>query len=249
MATEKELLAVPLTRKYGSMPSLAQRSVISLEYKQEGFTPRRISGGSDPPKTGNKQSRAQVTLGLPLVRRSSETPAKNVRDSSFGREKDWRNPLLERWQTMGAGQESAGATKPNMEKTTLGHAGKRRLHEDVKFPESRHSEWLSRISAVNGRVNGTKTADASSKTRGQMKEQISYSKNGRERQGAQVGKTQIPRKTDIPKKTVLTTNKNTVKYSQGFSLEKEFFFQDYRQKCIQWLKSLPDSETQPMTLR
>ncbi|KAJ7376184.1 hypothetical protein OS493_036298 [Desmophyllum pertusum] len=166
MTTSKEFLTVPLTRKYGSMPSLAQKSVISLEYKDGGFKPRRVSGSSDPQKTGNKESEVQLTLGLPQLRRSLETPVKNARGPNFRREIGWRSPLLER---LGEGQENAGATKtPNKEKNAVGSPGKRRLDDDVKVLPSRHSEWLNRISSFNERVSGVKTADTSSKPRAQF---------------------------------------------------------------------------------
>lgn len=234
MATGKELPSVQLTRKYGSMPMLAQKLMISLEYKDEGFTPRRISGLPDPPKTGNKQNKTQETRPeLALVGRSSETPAKNVRGSSFRRESSWCSSLLERRQT---------TTKtPNMEKTAAGSAGKRR-HEDVKFPESRHSEWLRRISAFNDRIS------TNAKTRGQNKEQTTNFNKGQQMKGVKARKTPFQGKEDIQKKTV-PANKNSGLYSQALSLEREFYFKDYRQKCIQWLKSLPGSGMEPMTLR
>ncbi|KAJ7376185.1 hypothetical protein OS493_036299 [Desmophyllum pertusum] len=53
----KEFLTVPLTRKYGSMPSLAQKSVISLEYKDGGFKPRRVSGSSDHKRLGTRKAK------------------------------------------------------------------------------------------------------------------------------------------------------------------------------------------------
>ena len=208
--------------------------MISLEYKDEGFTPRRTSGFSNSPKTaGNKQNRTQETQGLPLVRRSLETPAKNVRGSSFRRETGWCNSVLGRRQT---------TTKtPNMEKTAVGSAGKRR-HEDVKFPESRHSEWFKRISAFNDRIS------ANAKTRGQNKEQTTNFNKGQYMKGVKAQKAPFQGKDDIQKRTV-PANKNLARYSQAVSLEREFLFQDYRQKCIQWLKSLPSSGMEPMSLR
>lgn len=246
MTTPKDFLTVPLIRKYGSMPSLAQKSMISLEYNDSSL-PRRVSGGSDPPKIGNKQSGARGSLELPLVRRSMETPAKNDDVPNFRREIGWRSPLLERRQTLGVGQEIAGATTtPNKEKTT---DAKRWLEEDAKFLPNRHSEWLNRISSFNERVAGVKTADAISKTRVQITGQNKVTNTGKKPKGAQLKKSQFRRKTDVPKKTVLTANNDPEKYSQVFSVEREFFFQGYRQKCIQWLKSLPDNGTQPMNLR
>lgn len=235
-----ECLAVPLTRKYGSLPLLAQKSMISLEFKGQGFTPRWTSGGSDPEKTRNKQSGAKASLGFSAGRRSPETPAKTVRGSSLRRETGWRSPLLEQRQTTRAGQQSAGATKTlNMDNTVVGSAGKRRLHEDVK---TRHSEWLNRISAFNERVK------AAAKTREGPKEQTNNFDKGRDTKGINARRTQFPKKEDNVKNMV-STNKNSEHYSQAFSLEREVCFQDYRQKCIQWLETLPDNVTQPMSLR
>ena len=233
MATGKELPSVQLTRKYGSMPTLVQKSMISLEYKDEGFTPRKMSGLPDAPKTGNKQNKMQETQGLPLVRRSSETPAKNSRGSSFRRETSWCSSLLERRQT---------TTKtPNMEKTAAGSAGKRR-HEDVKFPEGRYSEWLRRISAFNDKIS------TNVKTRGQNKEQTTNFNKGQHMKGVKARKTPFQGKEGIQKKAV-PANKNSGRCSQALSLEREFYFEDNRQKCIQWLKSLPGSGMEPMSLR
>lgn len=231
------------------MPSLAQKSKISLDYNDNSL-PRRVSGGSDPPKTGNKHSGALQSLELPLVRRSMETPAKNDHEPNFRREIGWRSPLLERRQTQGVDHETTGATTtPNTEKTAAGSPGKQLLDEDAKFLPSRHSEWLNRISSLNERLAGVKTADGSSKPRAQITGQNKVSSTGQKAKGGQPRKSQFRRKTDVPKKTVLTTNNVPEKYSPAFSMEREFYFQDYRQKCIQWLKSLPDSGTQPMNLR
>ena len=248
MASAKELLTVPLTRKYGSMPSLAQKSMISLEYKDKSFIHRRISGCSEPQKTVNKQSKAKETQGVPLSPRPSETPAKTVRALSLRRENGWRSPLLERRQIIGVDRVNAGAMKkPNIEKTSLS-VSKRRLSENVKFPDGRQSEWLSRISAFNERHNGAKMVNTSAKTGLQIKEQTNNFHRGQDTKCVKSRKTSLARTKDIPSKTV-STNKNTEKYPQAFSLEREFYFQDYRQKCVQWLKSLPDSETQLTSLR
>ncbi len=231
------------------MPSLAQKSKISLDYNDNSL-PRRVSGGSDPLKTGNKHSGALQNLELPLVRRSLETPAKTEHGPNFRREIGWRSPLLERRQTEGMGHETAGATTtPKTEKTATRSPAKRLLDEDAKFLPSRHSEWLNRISSLNERLNGVKTADASSKPRAQITGQSKITNTGQKAKGVQPRKSQFRRKTDVPKKTVLTTNNVPEKYSPAFSMEREFYFQDYRQKCIQWLKSLPDNGTQPMNIR
>lgn len=246
MTTSKEFLTVPLIRKYGSMPSLAQKSMISLEYKDSSL-PRRVSGGSDPPKTGNKQTGPLGNLELPQVRWLVETPAKNDHGSNFRREIGWRSPLLEQRQTSGVRQETDGVTTtPNMEKTAPESPGRRGLDEQPMFLPSRHSEWLNRISSLNERLSGVNTT--SSKTVAQTTGNNKVTNTGQKARGGQPRKSQFRRKTNIPKKTVLTHNE-TEKYSPAFSVEKELYFQDYRQKCIQWLKSLPDTEAQPMNLR
>lgn len=247
MTTSKEFLTVPLIRKYGSMPSLAQKSMISLDYKDSGL-PRRVSGGSDPPKTGNKPTGPLGNLELPQVRRLVETPAKNDHEPNFRREIGWHSPLLERRQTPGVSQETAGAiTTPNMEKTTTESPGRQCLDEQATFLPGRHSEWLNRISSLNERLSGVKTT--SSKTVAQTTGNNKVTNTGQKARGGQPRKSQFRRKTTIQKKTVSTTHNDTEKYTQAFSVEKEFYSQDYRKKCIQWLKSLPDSETQPMNLR
>lgn len=241
--TTKELPTVTLTRKYGSMPTLVQKSVISLQYKDEGVTPQRITSNFDPIKTGNKHNITQGTQGLPLVMRSSEIPAKNVSGSAFRREVGWRSPLLEQRQTVGVVKESAWAIKsPNLEKTVVGSAGKRRLREDVKFPGSWNSEWLARISASNNRVNGR------AKTRVQNKDKTESIDKAQTKKGVKARKLPLQRTECIQRKTD-TTNKDSLRFSQALSPERELFFQDYRQKCIQWLKSLPDSGMEPIILR
>lgn len=231
------------------MPSLAQKSVISLDYKEEGFKPRRVSGGSDPEKTGNKLSEMQKAHGLPYVRVSLETSAISGYGPNFWRENGWRGQLLERRQTLGLCQEDAGESiTPNKERTTVGTPVKPRLNETVKFLPTRYSEWFSRISSLNERI-GVKTADASSKTRAQQSRGQNKTTNaGQNTKGVQARKSQLRRKTEVPKKTLLTDNVGG-KYSEVFSKEREVYFQDYRQKCIQWLKSLPDNGTLAMNLR
>lgn len=249
MTTSKEFLTVPLRRKYGSMPSLAQKSMISLDYKDEGFISRRVS---DPPKTGTRQSGAHESLELPQVRWSLEIPARNNHSPNFRREIAWRSSLLEQRQNMGVHQETPGATTtPNKEKTAAGSPGKRRLDEYTTFLPSQHSEGLARILPFNERLNGVKKDDTSLKTRAQITGQGKVTNTGQntKTKSVQARKSQFRRKTEVPKKTVLTTNIDAGKYSRAFSVEREFFFQDYRQKCIQWLKSLPDSGTHPMNLR
>ncbi|KAJ7376200.1 hypothetical protein OS493_036314 [Desmophyllum pertusum] len=156
MTTSKEFLTVPLTRNMAAcLVGSEIRDITRVQRRR--FQARRVSGSSDPQKTGNKESEVQLTLGLPQLRRSLETPVKNARGPNFRREIGWRSPLLER---LGEGQENAGATKtPNKEKNAVGSPGKRRLDDDVKVLPSRHSEWLNRISSFNERVSGVKTAD------------------------------------------------------------------------------------------
>ncbi|XP_020603344.1 uncharacterized protein LOC110042322 [Orbicella faveolata] len=249
MTTSREFLTMPLTRKFGSMPSLAQKSIISLDYKDEGFTPRKVS---DPPKSGTRQSGTHESLELPQVRWSLVIPAKNVHSPNSRQKIAWRSPLLEQRQNAGVDQQSVGETiTPNKEKTAAGSPGKRRLNENATFLLKQHSEWLGRVLPFNERLNGVKKADSSLKTRAQITGQGKVTNTGQNTKlkGIQVRKSQIRRKIEVPKKAPLTTNKDAGKYSRAISVEREFYFQDYRQKCIQWLKSLPDSGTHPMNLR
>ena len=61
-------------------------------------------------------------------------------------------------------------------------------------------------------------------------------------------KSLLRRKTDTSKKTA-TTDNDGEKYSQETPLNRMGNSQDYRQKCIQWLQSLPDTNTLAMNLR
>ena len=240
---------MPLTRKFGSMPSLAQKSMISLDYKDEGFTPRRVS---DQPKAGTRQSGTHESLELPQVRWSLVISAKKGHSPNSPRGIAWRSSLLEQRQNAGLDQQSAGeTTTPNKEETAAGSPGKRRLNEYATFLPSQHSEWLGRVLPFNERVNGVKKVDSSLKTRAQITGQgkVTYTGQNTKLKNVQARKSQIRRKIDVPKKTALTTNNDAGKYPQAISVEGEFYFQDYRQKCIQWLKSLPDSGTHPMNLR
>ena len=227
MTTAKALLAVsPLTRKYDSMTTLANKSVqISLEYKDETkFLARRISSKSDSPETGKKQIHSPEARALPMVLRSSETPAASI----FRRENGTRNLLLERRQAPRGRQESGAATKtPNNERIFTRSPGKQRLHMNVEFIESRRSDWINRLSAFNNRIN------ANTKTQQQSKKQGL---------GTNFSKVETIKSTK-PKmaSTMKMKGKQKNSLSEVLSLEREFQHQtDYRQKCIQWLKSLPD---------
>ena len=240
---------MPLTRKFGSMPSLAQKSMVTLDYKDEGFIPQRVL---DPPKTGTRQSGTHESLELPQVRWSFVIPAKTDHSANSRREIAWRSPLLEQRQNAGVDKQTAGAaTTPNKEKTAASSPGKQRLNEYATFLPNQHSEWLGRVLPVNERLNGEKKADTSLKTRAQITAQGKVPNPGQNTKLkiVQARKSQFRRKTEVPKKTALTTNTDAGKYSRVYSVEREFYFQDYRQKCIQWLKSLPDSGTLPMNLR
>ena len=235
---------MPLTRKFGSMPSLAQKSMISLDYKDEGFIPRKIS---DPSKNGTRQSGTHESLELPQVRWSLLIPAKTDQSPNFRPEIAWRSPLLEQRQNVGVDQQTAGATTtPNKEKTAAGSSGRRRLNEYATVLPTQHSEWLGRVFPFNERFTGVNKADSGLKT-GQGK--ITSRGQNAKLKSVQARKSQFRRKTEVPKKTELTTNIDTGKYPRAISLEREFYFQDYRQKCIQWLKSLPDSGAHSMNLR
>ena len=239
MATSREFLTTPLRRKFGSMPSLAQKSMISLDYK-EGFTPR---GVSDPPKTGTRQGGKHESLELPQVKWSLVIPAKNDHRLKIA----WRSPLLEQ-QNAGMDQQTAGGTAtPNKEKTAASSPAKQQLNEYATFLANQHSEWLSRALPFNERLNGVKKADTSLKTRAQTTTQGNVPNTGQYAKLKSVqARKQIRRKNEVAK---LTTNIDGGKSSRVYSVEREFYFQDYRQKCIQWLKSLPDSVTHPMDLR
>lgn len=229
MATEKTLLTVPLSRKYGSMPTLAHKSVrISLEYRDREFTSRRISSGSDRPKTGNKQNRSQDARGFPLARKSSESPIKSYSGSGFRRESGIQSPLFERQEAARRRQKRAGAAKTSyLENVVARSSGKRRLDEGVIGVESRHSEVFKRLSAFNNKSNGNVKVQGYNVN---IEQNITSAK---------------PRLTST--QTMNGIQKKTV--SQLVPLEREFQFQDYRQKCIQWLKSLPDIGMKPVSLR
>ena len=240
---------MPLTRKFGSMPSLAQKSMISLEYKDEGFTPRRVS---DSLKTDTKQSGTHESLELPQVRWSFVISTKNDHCPNSRREIAWRSPLLEQRQNAGVDQQTAGeTTTPNKEITAAGSPGKRRLNENATITPIQHSEWLGRVLPFNERLNGVTKTDSSLKARGQITGQGKVINTGQNMKlkSFQARKLQIRRKIEVPRKTALTTNNDAGKYSRAISVQREFYFHDYRQKCIQWLKSLPDSGTNPMNLR
>lgn len=227
MTTAKALLAVsPLTRKYGSMPILANKSAqISLEYKNEkSFPTRRISSKSDSSETGNKQIHSPEARELPLLPRPSETNTTSI----FRRENGTRSLFLERRQALRGRQGSAAATKtPNNEKVFARNPGKRRLDKDVKFTECRRSDWINRLSAFNNRIN------ANTKTEQQSKK-LGLGTNFTKKETIKSAKTKMT--STIRMKG---NQKNSV--SEVLSLEREFQHQtDYRQKCIQWLKSLPD---------
>lgn len=249
MKTSREFLTMPLTRKFGSMPSLAQKSMISLDYKDESFTPRRVS---DSPKNGTRQSGTHESLELPQVRWSLVIPAKNGQSPNSRREIAWRSQLLDQRQNAGVDQQTAGeTTTPNKEIAAAGSPGMRRLNEYATFVPNQHSEWLGKVLPFNERLHGVTKADSSLKARGQITGQGKVINTGQNTKlkSFQARKSQIRRKTDVPRKTALTTNNDAGKYSRTISVEREFYFHDYRQKCIQWLKSLPDSGTHPMNLR
>ena len=231
------------------MPSLAQKSMISLDYKDEGFTPRKVSY---PPKTGTRQSGTQGSLELPQFRWSLVISAKNDKSPNSPREIAWRNSLLEQRQHGGVDQQSTGETiAPNKEETAAGSPGKRRLNEYATFPPRQHSEWLGRVLPFNERLNGVKKAESSLKTRAQITGQgkVTYTGQNTKLKNVQARKSQIRRKIEVPRKTALTTNNDPEKYPRAISVDREFYFQDYRQKCIQWLKSLPESGKHPMSSR
>ena len=249
MTTSREFLTMSLTRKFGSMPSLAQKSMISLEYKDEGFPPRRVS---DSAKNGTRQSGTHESLELPHVRWSLVIPAKNDHSPNSRREIAWRSPLLEQRQNTGVDQQTAAKNStPNTEITAAGSPGKRRLNEYATFVPSQHSEWLGRVLPFNERLNGIKKAESTLKTRAQITWQGKVINTGQNTKlkSVQARKSQIRRKIEVPKKTALTTNNDAGKYSRAISVEREFYFHDYREKCIQWLKSLPESGTHPTNLR
>lgn len=247
MATSREFLTAPLRRKFGSMPSLAQKSMISLDYK-EGFTPRSVS---DPPKTGTRQGGKHESLELPQVKWSLVTPAKNDHRLEIA----WRSPLVEQQQNAGVDQQTAGATAtPSKAKTAASSPAKQQLNEYATFSPNQHSEWLGRALPFNERLNGVKKADTSLKkadtslkTRAQTTAQGKVPSTGQNAKLKSVqARKQIRRKNEVVK---LTTSIDGGKSSRVYSVEREYYFQDYRQKCIQWLKSLPDSVTHPMNLR
>ncbi|CAH3033608.1 unnamed protein product, partial [Porites lobata] len=246
MANTKQFLSVPLTRKYGSMPLLVpQKSVISLEYKEKGSIPRRGTfGGSEALKTRNIEHDVKEIREVKPVTRLPETfIAKPVQSSiSYRREIAYRSPLLERRQSMGA------MKTPTLEKKAPG-TSQPRLQENKKVKESRQSERLSETSALHDRHNGVNVINVKANTRVQTHEQGNGFYKRQETRGVKSKKKQLSRKRDIPDKTAIT-RKNDGKSSEVVSLERESHFQDYRQKCVQWLKSLPDTEMpQPTTLR
>ena len=246
MANTKQFLSVPLTRKYGSMPLLVpQKSVISLEYKEKGSIPRRGTfGGSEALKTRNIEHDVKEIREVKPVTRLPETfIAKPVQSSiSYRREIAYRSPLLERRQSMGAMKTTT------LEKKAPG-TSQPRLQENKKVKESRQSERLSETSALHDRHNGVNVINVKANTRVQTHEQGNSFYKRQETRGVKSKKKQLSRKRDIPDKTAIT-RKNDGKSSEVVSLERESHFQDYRQKCVQWLKSLPDTEMpQPTTLR
>jgi len=241
MATSREFLTTPLRRKFGSMPSLAQKSMISLDYK-EGFTPQSVS---DPPKTGTREGGKHESLELPQVKWSLVIPAKNDHRLEIA----WRSRLrLEQQQNAGVDQQTAGATAtPNKEKTAASNPAKQQLNEYTTFLPNQHSEWLGRALPFHERLNGVKKVDTSLKTRAQTTAQGKVPNTGQYAKLKSVqARKQIRRKNEVAK---LTANIDGGKSSRVYSVEREFYFHDYRQKCIQWLKSLPDSVTHPMNLR
>ena len=238
MANAKQFLSVPLTRKYGSMPLLApQKSVISLEYKDKGSIPRRGTfGGSEALKARNIENDVKEIREVQQVTRLPETfIAKSVQSSmSHRREIANRSPLLERRQVM------ASMKTPTPEKKALG-TSQPRLQENKKVMESRQSERISETSAFHDRHNGVNVIYARANTRVQTHERGNGFYKRQETRGVKSKKKLLSRKKDIPDKTAIT-RKNDEKPSEVVSLEREFHFQDYRQKCVQWLKSLPDTE-------
>lgn len=246
MANTKQFLSVPLTRKYGSMLLLVpQKSVISLEYKEKGSIPRRGTfGGSEALKTRNIEHDVKEIREVQPVTRLPETfIAKPVQSSiSYRREIAYRSPLLERRQSMGA------MKTPTLEKKAPG-TSQPRLQENKKVKESRQSERISETSALHDRHNGVNVINVKANTRVQTHEQGNGFYKRQETRGVKSKKKQLSRKKDIPDKTAIT-RKNDGKSSEVVSLERESHFQDYRQKCVQWLKSLPDTEMpEPTTLR
>ena len=243
MANAKQFLSVPLTRKYGSMPLLApQKSVISLEYKDKGSIPRRGTfGGSEALKARNIENDVKEIREVQQVTRLPETfIAKPVQSSmSHRREIAYPSPLLERRQIM------ASMKTPTPEKKALG-TSQPRLQENKKVMESRQAERISETSAFHDRHNGVNVIYARANTRVQTHEQGNGFYKRQETRGVKSKKKLLSRKKDIPD----ITRKNDEKPSEVVSLERESHFQDYRQKCVQWLKSLPDTEKpQPTTLR
>lgn len=249
MTTSKDYLTVPLTRKFGSMPTLAQKSAISLDLRDEGFKPRRVSGSSDPEKTGIKLSETHGAHGLPLVKVSFETPANSAYGANIWRENGWHSPLLEQPQTLGVSRiEARESNMPNKGKMTVGSAGKWRPDEALTFLPSRYSEWFNMSSSFNSRI-GVKTADTSAKQQTQLSRgQNRMANTGQTPKCVRARKSLLRRRTDTPKKTALTGN-NAEKYSPVTSLNREGNFQDYRHKCTQWLQSLPDNKMLAMNLR
>ena len=242
MTTSNDCLTVLLTRKFGSMPALAQKSAISLDFHDEGFKPRRVSGSSDPEKTGTILCESQGVHGLPLLKVSFETPANSAYGADIWRENG-------RHTTLGVSRMDASESKtPNKGTRAFGSAGKWKPDEALTFLPSRYSEWFNRSSSLNYRI-GVKTTDTSAKPQAQQSRGQNRTANtGQTTKGMKARKSLLRRKTDTSKKTA-TTDNDGEKYSQETPLNRVGNSQDYRQKCIQWLQSLPDTNTLAMNLR